>query len=165
MGVVLIFAGIAGSQAYGTHMEKHLQVGESFEIRGYTIRYEGLRVEEYTNIKTGIIAQLVVERDGKRYWTGHPEKEFYKGQNQPVSEVDVFSTWKEDLYMILADYREDQSATIKVYVNPMVSWIWIGGLIIAFGSMITMWPDRLEQRRRLERVRRQEQLFPSPAQE
>ena len=67
--------------------------------------------------------------------------------------------------MILADYREDQSATIKVYVNPMVSWIWIGGLIIAFGSMITMWPDRLEQRRRLERVRRQEQLFPSPAQE
>jgi len=75
------------------------------------------------------------------------------------------STWKEDLYMILADYREDQSATIKVYVNPMVSWIWIGGLIIAFGSTITMWPDRLEQRRRLERVRRQEQLFPSPAQE
>jgi cytochrome c biogenesis factor len=50
-------------------------------------------------------------------------------------------------------------------VNPMVSWMWTGGWIIAFGSMISMWPDRLEQRRRLDRVRRQEQLFPSPAQE
>jgi len=83
---------------------------------------------------------------GKPY--GVPEKEFYKGQNQPVSEVDVLSTWKEDLYMILADFREDESATIKVYVNPMVSWMWTGGWIIAFGSMISMWPDRLEQRRR-----------------
>ena len=165
MGVVLIFAGIAGSQAYGTHTEKHLQIGESFEIRGYTITYEKLIAVEATNIKTRIIAQLAVERDGKRYWTAHPEKEFYKGQNQPVSEVDVLSTWKEDLYMILADFREDESATIKVYVNPMVSWMWTGGWIIAFGSMISMWPDRLEQRRRLDRVRRQEQLFPSPAQE
>jgi cytochrome c-type biogenesis protein CcmF len=165
IGVVLIFAGIAGSQAYGTHTEKHLQIGESFEIRGYTITYEKLIAVEATNVKTRIIAQLAVERDGKRYWTGHPEKEFYKGQNQPVSEVDVLSTWKEDLYMILADFREDESATIKVYVNPMVSWMWTGGWIIAFGSMISMWPDRLEQRRRLDRVRRQEQLFPSPAQE
>jgi cytochrome c-type biogenesis protein CcmF len=79
--------------------------------------------------------------------------------------VDVLSTWKEDLYMILADFREDESATIKVYVNPMVSWIWTGGWIIAFGTMISMWPDRLEQRRRLDRIRKQEQLFPSPAQE
>ncbi len=165
IGVVLIFAGIAGSQAYGTHTEKHLKIGDSFEIRGYTITYEKLVAVEATNVKTRIIAQLAVERDGKRYWTGHPEKEFYKGQNQPVSEVDVLSTWKEDLYMILADFREDESATIKVYVNPMVSWMWTGGWIIAFGSMISMWPDRLEQRRRLERVRRQDHLFPSPAQE
>ena len=165
IGVVLIFAGIAGSQAYGTHTEKHLQIGESFEIRGYTITYEKLIAVEATNVKTRIIAQLAVERNGKRYWIAHPEKEFYKGQNQPVSEVDVLSTWKEDLYMILADFREDESATIKVYVNPMVKWMWTGGWIIAFGSMISMWPDRLEQRRRLDRVRRQEQLFPSPAQE
>ena len=77
----------------------------------------------------------------------------------------MLSTWKEDLYMILADFREDESATIKVYVNPMVSWMWTGGLIIAFGTIISMWPDRLEQRRRLERFRREEALFPSPAQE
>ena len=164
IGVVLIFAGIAGSQAYGTHTEKHLQIGESFEIRGYTITYEKLIAVEATNIKTRIIAQLAVERNGKRYWTGHPEKEFYKGQNQPVSEVDVLSTWKEDLYMILADFREDESATIKVYHNPMVKWLWTGGWVIALGTMVTAWPDRLEQRRRLERLKKQRIVF-APAQE
>ena len=163
--VVLIFAGIAGSQAYGTHIEKHLKPGETFKIRGYDITYEKLVAVEATSVKTRVIAQLQVERNGSHYWTARPEKEFYKGQNQPVSEVDVLSTWKEDLYMILADFREDESATIKVYVNPMVSWMWTGGWIIAFGTMISMWPDRLEQRRRLERFRREESLFPSPAQE
>ena len=165
IGVVLIFAGIAGSQAYGTHIEKHLKPGETFKIRGYDITYEKLVAVEATSVKTRVIAQLQVERNGSHYWTARPEKEFYKGQNQPVSEVDVLSTWKEDLYMILADFREDESATIKVYVNPMVSWMWTGGWIIAFGTMISMWPDRLEQRRRLERFRREEALFPSPAQE
>jgi len=165
IGVVLIFAGIAGSQAYGTHVEKHLNPGETFSIRGYDITYEKLVAVEATSVKTRVIAQLQVERNGSHHWTARPEKEFYKGQNQPVSEVDVLSTWKEDLYMILADFREDESATIKVYVNPMVSWMWTGGWIIAFGTMISMWPDRLEQRRRLERFRREESLFPSPAQE
>ena len=96
-------------------------------------------------------------------WTGRPEKEFYKGQNQPVSEVDVLSSIVEDIYIILADFNEDESATIKVYLNPMVSWLWTGGWVIAFGTMICMWPDRLEQRRRLERMKKQQAIFaPAP---
>ena len=101
---------------------------------------------------------------GKVIYVSKPEKEIYKGQNQPVSEVALHSTWKEDLYVILADYREDMSITVKVYVNPMVSWLWRGGLIIAIGTLIAMWPDRLERRRRLERMKKQELAF-SPAQE
>ena len=119
---------------------------------------------EATSVKTRVIAQVGVYRNGKRVWTGRPEKEFYKGQNQPVSEVDVLSNWKEDVYLILADFGEDESATIKAYINPMVSWLWTGGMVIAFGTVICMWPDRLEKRRRLERMRRQESIF-APAQE
>tara|TARA_B100000686_G_scaffold349311_1_gene442399 strand:+ start:150 stop:2165 length:2016 start_codon:yes stop_codon:yes gene_type:complete len=164
IGTVLIFAGIAGSQAYGVNVEKHLNIGDTLEIRDYTLRYEKLAAIQATTTKTRIIAQLEVVKDGKRIWTTRPEKEFYKGQKQPVSEVDLMSTWKEDLYVILADFREDESATIKVYVNPMVSWIWRGGLIIAIGTVVAMWPDRLERRRRLERLKKQEMVF-SPAQQ
>jgi cytochrome c-type biogenesis protein CcmF len=164
IGVVLIFAGIAGSQAYGVHDQKHLKIGESIKLRNYTVTYEKLTAVEATSVKTRVIAELGVYRDGKRVWTGRPEKEFYKGQNQPVSEVDVLSSIVEDVYLILADFREDESATIKVYLNPMVSWLWTGGWVIAFGTMVCMWPDRLEQRRRLTRMKKQETLF-APAQE
>jgi len=164
IGMVVIFAGIAGSQSYGIHDQKHMKIGESFKLRDYTITYEKLTAVEATSVKTRVIAQVGVYRDNKRVWTGRPEKEFYKGQNQPVSEVDVLSTIVEDIYIILADFSEDESATIKVYLNPMVSWLWTGGWVIAFGTMICMWPDRLEQRRRLDRMKKQQAIF-APAQE
>ena len=165
LGVVLIFAGIAGSQSYSTNVEKQLNIGDRFQLRGYDFIYEKLLVKEQNSTKTRVIAQLGIERDGKRIWTGLPEKEFYKGQNQPVTEVDLISTLKEDVYMILADFNPDNSsATFKVYVMPMVKWIWTGGWVIAFGTMIAVWPDRLEARRRTERLKRQEAIF-MPAQE
>lgn len=165
VGVVLIFAGIAGSQAYDMEFQKHMQIGESVKMRNYDITYERLMVKEDTSRKTRVIAQLGVMQNGRRIWTGNPEKEFYKQQNQPVSEVDLLSTWKEDLYLILADFNPDNSsATIKIHINPMVSWMWTGGWIIAFGTCICMWPDRLEARRRLERLKKQEAIF-VPAQE
>jgi cytochrome c-type biogenesis protein CcmF len=164
IGVVMIFAGIAGSQSYSVHDQKHLKMGESLTLKEYTLTYEKLMVVEATSKKTRVIAQVGVYKNGERVWVGRPEKEFYKEQNQPVSEVDVLSNWKEDIYLILADFSEDESATIKAYINPMVSWLWTGGWVIAFGTVICMWPDRLEQRRRLERLRKQETIF-SPAQE
>ncbi len=164
IGVVLIFAGIAGSQSYSEHVEKRFKIGDSVEVKGFKLTYERLGFIEENASKTRAIAQIGVYKDGKRVWTGQPEKEFYKGQNQPVSEVDVRSTWREDVYLILADFAEDESATIKVYVNPMVRWIWFGGWVIAFGTMVSVWPDRLELRRRLERMKVQEAVF-SPAQE
>jgi cytochrome c-type biogenesis protein CcmF len=164
IGVVMIFAGIAGSQSYSIHDQKHLKMGESLTLKEYTLTYEKLMVVEATSKKTRVIAQVGVYKNGERVWVGRPEKEFYKEQNQPVSEVDVLSNWKEDIYLILADFSEDESATIKAYINPMVSWLWTGGWVIAFGTVVCMWPDRLEQRRRLERLRKQEMIF-SPAQE
>ena len=165
LGVVLLFAGIAGSQSYSTEVEKNLNIGDRFQLGGYDFIYEKLLVKKQNSTKTRVIAQLGIERDGRRIWTGMPEKEFYKGQNQPVTEVDLISTLKEDVYMILADFNpETSAATIKVYVKPMVKWMWLGGWVIAFGTMIAVWPDRLEARRRTERLKRQEAIF-MPAQE
>ena len=48
---------------------------------------------------------------------------------------------KEDLYIILAGFQEDGSATFKIHVNPLVKWLWIGGLVIGAGTLIAMLPD------------------------
>ena len=59
---------------------------------------------------------------------------------------------REDLYITLASWTEDTSAvTINVKINPMVSWIWVGGSVLVIGTVIAMWPDKREReyRRRL----------------
>jgi cytochrome c-type biogenesis protein CcmF len=60
--------------------------------------------------------------------------------------VAIRSTLKEDLYVVLAGYEED-IATFKVLVTPLVIWIWIGGTVMALGTIFAMLPDRRKLRR------------------
>jgi cytochrome c-type biogenesis protein CcmF len=52
----------------------------------------------------------------------------------------VYSTLREDLYITLTAIEKDGSATFKIYRNPMVNWIWIGGVVFVIGSLAVMWP-------------------------
>ena len=61
-------------------------------------------------------------------------------QQQPASIPSVYSTLREDLYVILTALESDGSATLKIYRNPLVNWIWIGGGIFLLGTLAVMWP-------------------------
>jgi cytochrome c-type biogenesis protein CcmF len=57
--------------------------------------------------------------------------------------VDARYHWSEDLYVILSSFERDgSSATIKVIINPMISWIWIGGVVILLGVLVAVLPER-----------------------
>ena len=86
-------------------------------------------------------------RDGKAITTLAPEKRFYKKPQQPTTEVAMRTTLTEDLYLVLGSYDEQSGlVTILAYVNPLVSWIWIGGIIMALGTTVAMWPTPAERR-------------------
>jgi cytochrome c-type biogenesis protein CcmF len=73
-----------------------------------------------------------------------PGLRFYPRSNDPIAEVDYWIGLQEDLYVILGSFdRQGGWAVVKVLVNPMVSWIWIGGAIMALGTLIAMLPTRL----------------------
>ena len=76
-----------------------------------------------------------------------PEKRVYWLGQQPSSIPSVYSTLREDLYVILTAIESDGSATLKIYRNPLVNWIWIGALVFIAGTLAVMWPHRLERRR------------------
>jgi cytochrome c-type biogenesis protein CcmF len=61
-------------------------------------------------------------------------------QEQPASIPSIYSTLLEDLYVILTAVEADGSATFKLYRNPLVNWIWIGGLVFVIGTVTVMWP-------------------------
>jgi cytochrome c-type biogenesis protein CcmF len=69
-----------------------------------------------------------------------PEKRMYWLEEQPTSIPAIHSTLREDLYVVLTEVERDGSATFKIYRNPLVNWIWIGGYTFAFGTLLIMWP-------------------------
>lgn len=139
-GMAVLIIGIAGSSYYGMNKEITVKPNESFTVRSYTLTYRELIFHKDPN-KEVMTAKVDVTKNGKLETTLLPERHFYTNSDQPTTEVALRSYWNEDLYMILAGWDEQENATFKVYVNPLVSWIWLGGFIMGFGGIIVLLPD------------------------
>lgn len=145
-GVVLIFLAVSGS-AFNTEKQVHLKKGESVDIKQYTLRFEGLSVFPTANKQT-VAASLEVFYKGKRVGRMTPEKSLYKGQDQPTTDVAIRTSYKEDLYVILAGYDKEE-VTLKVLVNPLVVWLWIGGVVMGLGNLIVLLHGRRPRKKEL----------------
>lgn len=143
LGIVLVFFGITGD-AFKMDKQVAVHKGDSFSVNQYTIRYDSLSRYPTAN-KEVVAATLSVFNAGKRVAVLAPEKNFHRGHDQPSTEVAIHSTLKEDLYVILAGH-EDEIATFKVLINPLVVWIWIGGGVMAVGTILVLFPDRRREK-------------------
>ncbi len=144
IGIVFIFFGVAG--AFFT-IEKQITVSadEVFDVGRYTLHYTGMREHDDAHISSQI-ATVQVLVDGRQIDTMHPEKRFYKKQNQPTTEVDIRATLVEDLYLVFGAYDAASGlATFQVFINPLVSWIWIGGITLILGTCVIMVPNLAER--------------------
>jgi cytochrome c-type biogenesis protein CcmF len=146
VGVVSMFVGIAASSAFRTEVTETLRPGETMQAAEFSLRYERIASAEDAHLSR-VSAVVSVWRDGRRIATLEPEKRFYKKPQQPTTEVAMRSTLTEDLYLVLGSYDPPSGvATIQAYVNPLVSWLWVGGLVMALGTVVTMWPSAAERR-------------------
>jgi cytochrome c-type biogenesis protein CcmF len=160
-GVVLLFAGLAGG-SFNQNVRQTLEPGESAEIASplghtYRLTYEGLNTtfanasNPNRNMAYQLVALLRVEKDGEPLDNLTTEKRGYIQQDSPTTEVGIRSSFLEDLYVILSDVRDingavqnnpgAQTATFTFIVNPLVNWIWFGGMIVAMGGLIGLWPS------------------------
>lgn len=139
LGVVLIFLGFGGS-VFNVEKQVTLKQGDSFKIKNYTLRFDALSSYP-TASRQKVVATLTVLNDEHPVGVVSPEKSLYRGQDQPTTDVAIHTNYKEDLYVILAGH-EKGLATFKVLVQPLVVWIWIGGGIMIFGTIVVIWPDR-----------------------
>jgi cytochrome c-type biogenesis protein CcmF len=138
LGVVFVLMGAAGSVLNEEKLE-NVSPGDEVTIHDYRIRYLTARALPARHYG-GAEARLALYRDDEPVGVMVPEKRLYWMQEQPASIPSVHSTLREDLYVILTAVEADGSATIKLYRNPLVNWIWIGGLIFVLGSVVVMWP-------------------------
>lgn len=156
VGVVVVFAAFAGS-AFDVEVSQTMEPGETVTIASpfghtYNLTYQGLSSSRNPNMWSWV-ALFSVARDGKSLGATTSERRLYLVNEQQATEVGIRSTPLEDLYVILSGVENmqgvvandpgSQRAQFRVLVNPLVGWIWYGGLVITIGSLVALWPGRL----------------------
>jgi cytochrome c-type biogenesis protein CcmF len=143
LGVVMIFVAITGTSVFRQERQVTLNQGETLEIGGYTLRYDGLEERDTPHISY-LMAKVAVLDGGRELETLKPEKRFYKKPEQPTTEVAIRSTLGSDLYLVLGSYdQETHMVTILAYLNPLIGFLYWGGIVLALGTGVVIWPSRV----------------------
>jgi cytochrome c-type biogenesis protein CcmF len=144
LGVILAFTGIVASSFFRLEVKKTVKDGGSIDVGPYQLFYMGMKTTGDAHMESSR-AQVEVMRDGKPIALMQPAKLFYKRQGQPATVVALRSTPLNDLYVVLAGVDDNGDATFQIFLTPLVFWLWAGGIVMAFGTVIVMWPNVRER--------------------
>lgn len=159
LGVITMALGIVVSSVYQSEYDFTVAPNEPFIVEDYVLRYTGLQTGRDA-VKERTAAPLVVgDRQGRLLAQLQPALDFHfkvpGGQRE--TEVAIKSFLTRDLYVVLTGVNTDGTVTYKIFLNPLVSFVWLGGLILVFGSFVVVWPDPRESRI-MARIRARETL-------
>jgi cytochrome c-type biogenesis protein CcmF len=142
VGVILAAVAITASSTFKTEQEATLQRGQTMTVRGFTVRLDELWAREEPQ-RAVVGAALTVVDGAREIGRLTPRLNYYRVQQQPVPTPAVRSRAAGDLYVNLMAFTPDGTqATLRVIVEPLVPWIWIGGGIVCLGALICMAPQR-----------------------
>jgi len=152
LGVVLMAIGIMGMEIFQVETQGTLKAGQSINLAGYTVTYRQLDEFDMPDGRNVARAVVDVSRNGQYLGQLHPRRDYYYAAQQPMTIPGVRSSLEDDLYVLLVDWKpiSADGATFKVFHNPLVNWLWIGGIWLIFGTLVAAWPDKDSE---VERVR------------
>ena len=140
IGMALIFIGVLGTPLNRT-AEKEMGFGDKIDIGPYSLVSRSFTQDQTANYSSSI-AILDVYRGGKLITTLYPESRFFTATQQPQHMPSVYSPLREDLYVVFEGQNQDTGRPIiKAHLNPLVSWLWIGVLVMLFGTALALFPN------------------------
>jgi cytochrome c-type biogenesis protein CcmF len=144
IGVILIAVGVIGIEFFQHETQGSIGVGERLSLGQYSLEYESL--SEFTTADGRLVDRAVVNvYKGDQFITElHPRRDFYFESQQAMTIPGLRSTMEDDVYVLLVEWEpvSAQRATFKIYVNPLVNWVWLGGLVFIAGTLVAAWPER-----------------------
>jgi len=152
-GMLIYFVAFAG-YAFKAEMEATLKPGDTATLRspfGHTYTFTHLGVSQFEQLNRVVTqASVQVSKDGKALGVINSEKRQHFSEPapgvkqksfEPSTEVGIRSTLQEDLYIVFAgSVGGSEEAVYRFTINPLVLWVWIGGVVLVVGGLITMWP-------------------------
>ena len=140
IGVVIVVIGLCGA-AFNRNTEKELALHDSMTVGPYTLECVGFTEDSNANYNSDY-ALLDVYRDGKKQFQMAPEKRVYLVSQQPQTMVAVHSVPSWDLYVVFEGTNPGTGQPIiKAFLNPLVSWIWAGVVLLVLGTFVALVPS------------------------
>ena len=136
-GIVMIFVGLAG-QAFNQEVQKEIGVGGSAKIGPYELLLQGIDQKQEKNY---VAERMIVEvmKDHKPVMILFPERRNFPTNQESGTMVAIYSTLREDLYVVYAGVNQGSDVpTIHVFLNPLVKWVWYGGMVVVMGTIVAL---------------------------
>jgi cytochrome c-type biogenesis protein CcmF len=148
IGLVVLALGVIGSYFFQQQRDAVVLRGQSTQLAGFTLTYEGISDAGQNGIET-ILTHFTLSRDGQKIGDIYPGERIFTGfEDQPTSVISITTHGLNDLYVFLSGFDDTNSATIRIFYNPLVPLVWSGGVLMLLGGIFCWWPER----RRITRV-------------
>ena len=141
-GLAIAVAGIVVAQAWRAESIVLMRPGDTVEVAGYGITFDGVREIAGPNYAAERGA-FTVTRGGREVVRLYPEKRMYPVQQMPTTEAAIYTTWLADLYVVIGDADGAGGWSTRIYHNPLVPWMWIGALVMVLGGGVSLSDRRL----------------------
>lgn len=141
LGVILIALGFIGDAYFKEETQGTVRVGESLQIGEYSLRFDNLDYYPGSDGREILEATASLFQNGEFVRELKPRRDYFVVQEQPVSIPGVYSTAREDVYVLLVGWEEIgfNASTFKIYRNPLINWTWAGGIVLILGTIIAAW--------------------------
>jgi cytochrome c-type biogenesis protein CcmF len=148
LAVVMIALGVIGDAYFKQETQSTVALGESITIDDYTLRFDDLQAYPGSDGREIIEASTTLLKNGEVVRELNPRRDYFVVQRQPVTVPAVYSTPGVDVYVLLVGWEEIgfSASTFKIFINPLINWVWIGGMIMILGTLIAAWPSHKEGR-------------------
>jgi len=148
LGVVFMAVGIIGIEMFQEETQGTLAYGEQITIGDYVMIYDSLTEFPTEDGRLVTRASVSIFKDGALVGQLYPRRDFFVDSGQPMTIPGIRSTVEGDFYVLLVGWEPVAAggATFKIFVNPLVNWLWAGGFVFIFGTLVAAWPDRREYR-------------------
>jgi cytochrome c-type biogenesis protein CcmF len=145
-GVILMAVGVIGTRFYPFETEAVLTSGESIDVEEYALVFEDLE-RDVLGDRVTTRALISVYRGDRLLGSLGPKLDEYSNFRQTVAAPAVRAGIREDLYLVLAGWSDGGAqATVKVFINPLASFLWLGGLVFMAGGAVAVWPSAKKAR-------------------
>jgi len=135
-GFGLTLLGIAGVMAWEVEDIRHAMPGDIYAVGAYTVDYQGVETIRGPNYLAEM-GTLRMTRNGHSEVL-RPEIRYYPVAESTTTEAAIQTTLLRDLYAVMGEEKSDGQRTIRIYVKPLVVWIWLGAAIMALGGLVSL---------------------------